>query len=136
MIFYQYKHFIICYIMIHGVSYIISSILTISMLNLFRYLLFIWNQILSVKLFLILQTFHYRSNLYLTKNSEKESKRIKMCCINIHLTVNPFTFSRLHKQIIVHDCYVCTIRIKRFTTRWFFFSTNFMVLLIFFMRNP
>ena len=26
--------------------------------------------------------------------SERESESIKMCCINIHLTVNPFTFNK------------------------------------------
>ena len=31
--------------------------------------------------------------LYFTKISEKETRSIKMCCINIHFSVNPFTFS-------------------------------------------
>ena len=33
-------------------------------------------------------------NLYLTKFSERESESIKMCCINIYLIGNPFTFNK------------------------------------------
>ena len=51
--------------------------------------------------------------LYLTMFSEREpnfSEREpgskKMCCINIHLTVNPFTFNKycIIMLIIMHDC--------------------------------
>ena len=30
---------------------------------------------------------------------------IKMCCINIHLSINSFTFKVPHMLIILHDCY-------------------------------
>ena len=38
--------------------------------------------------------------------SERESKSIKMYYLNVHLTVNPFTFNKYCiMQISVHDCH-------------------------------
>ena len=38
------------------------------------------------------------------KNSDRESESLKLCCINIHLTDNPFTFNK-YFNCIVHECY-------------------------------
>ena len=45
--------------------------------------------------------------LYLFFFLQRESESIKMYCIKIYLTVNPFIFLQvLHMLIIVHDCYI------------------------------
>ena len=54
--------------------------------------------------------------LYLTKFSEKEQERIKMCCINIHLTGISFTLTR---TTYVNYCtwLLHTVWIKRCMTK-------------------
>ena len=58
-----------------------------------------------------------RVQLYLTKCSERESLSIKMCCINIHLKIDQFTFN---KYCICKWLYMVlhTFRIKCCTTKF------------------
>ena len=57
---------------------------------------------------------------------ESEQESMKVCCINIHLTINPFTLIEvLHLLIIVHDSYTLSEKNE------VFFITNFTDLLMF-----
>ena len=65
--------------------------------------------------------------IHLTKFSERESKRIKMCCINMHLTSNPFTLNKycIYKLL----CMIVTCCQNKVLNNEMFFCTKFMDLL-------
>ena len=74
--------------------------------------------------------------LYLTKFSEREPENIQMRCINIHSTVNPFTFNKLLYMLITFLYYTWllqTFRIKRCTIKWVF-SVQILRIFIMFSR--
>ena len=44
-----------------------------------------------------------KKTIFYKTKSEKKSLSTKICCINIHLAINPFTFNKYCILIIVHQ---------------------------------